>query len=185
MDIPVYIEDELAAIVAQINDAPPIGIDEIFYRFGHGVEVAQSLQQLTGTPTYDSKKFPMVWLITDFTVTKGYLGGYDSVKLNIIICNLTQREYKAAERLENNFKPILVPIRDALIDAISHWPQFSVDEKLQYDETFRYFWGTQGIYGNTGNITNDYIDAIELTNFNIYIKPKVCELEPNQLSHSF
>jgi hypothetical protein len=54
MDAPVYIVDEIAAVVAKVNTAltsASFGHLPVYYMYGHPKEIANRLQQLTNSPT--------------------------------------------------------------------------------------------------------------------------------------
>lgn len=172
MSQPVYIVDEIEAVVAKVNDALSLaGFDElpVYYMYGHPKEISNRLQQLSNSPTEGHKKFPLVILLTDITIDKSIIGFYGSTRLRMLVCNLTQPEYISEERTEKNFKPILHPIKDELINQLSLYKQFTFEDELKYSETDMYYYGSQI---NEKNIFNDRIDAIELKDIRINIRNK-------------
>lgn len=172
MSKPVYIVDEIEAIVAKVNDALTLaGFNElpVYYMYGHPKEIAARLQELSNSPTEAHKKFPLIILLTDITIDKSIVGFYGSARLRMLICNLTQPEYISDERTEKNFKPVLHPIKKELIRQIERHKQFTYEDELQYSETDMYYYGSQI---NDKNIFNDRIDAIELKDIRININNK-------------
>lgn len=174
MSEPIYIVEEIAAVVAKVNQGLYLeGFQylPVYYKYGHPKEIAKRLQELTNSPTEAHKKFPLIILFTDITIEKDTPGFYGSARLRMLVANITQPQLISEERTEQNFKPVLHPIKDELIKQIGLHGQFTYEEELTYDETDMYFYGSQI---NDKNIFNDYIDAIELKNIRINIKNKIC-----------
>ena len=172
MDETIYIVEEMEAIVAKVNTAlteANFGTMPVYYMYGHPKEIAIRLQELSNSPTEGQKKFPLIILFTDITIEKNIIGFYGSARLRMLVANFTQPEYISEQRTELNFKPILHPIKDELINQIDRHSQFTYEDELKYSETDMYFYGSQI---NDKNIFNDYIDAIELKDIRINIKKK-------------
>lgn len=165
----IYLKEEVQTIVSKITITP------LYYMFGHPLEVVDRLQELTNSPTEKDKKYPLIALFADIPIDKRKpIGFYGSAKLTIIIATLTDPKYTAEQRIEKTFKPILQPIKEQLVNLIYRHKQFSFEDELNYTEIEHYYWGKQGLYGNVGNIFNDYIDAIELKDIEVLIKNKIC-----------
>jgi hypothetical protein len=168
VDIPL----EVGEVVSRVQAA--LALPQLVYLWGHPLEIVNTLQEYTKNSVKEVQKFPLVALYTDIPVRKhspadGFFG---LARLHIIIANLTKREYKAPERLTLNFQPILQPIKEELVKQIDRHGQWTRLGELQYEEIERYYWGKQGLYGNDGNIFNDYIDCIELRDIQINIYNK-------------
>lgn len=138
---------------------------QISFFWSHPLEIVNTLQELSEHPDLMFEKFPCIMLYTDIPVRVGASGDYDTCSLNIIIANRTQPNYRASDREQYNFIPILRPIYQMFLMELKNSTVFSVndialDAKHTYIE--RYYWGKESIYGNTGNITTDYLDAIQL-----------------------
>ena len=99
-------------------------------------------------------------------------------RLNFIIAMLTFREFKAAERYAQSFNPFLIPIYELFLNKIAKSGYFRETEpsRIVHTKYDRLYWGRSGLYGNEGNIFNDYIDCIELTDLTLTLKPKNCKL---------
>lgn len=160
----IYLKEEVQTIVSKITIAP------LYYMFGHPKEVVARLQELTQGTTTKDKKYPLIALFADIPVDKKIIGFYGSAKMTIIIATLTDPKLTAEQRIEKTFKPILQPIKEQLVNLIYRHKQFSFPDELNYTEIEHYYWGKAGLYGNDGNIFNDYIDAIELNNIEVLIK---------------
>lgn len=174
MSQPVYIVDEIAAVVDQVNTAltaASFGHLPVYYMYGHPKEISGRLQEMSNSPTEGHKKFPLVILFTDITIEHDTPGFYGAARLRMLVANITQPGYISDERTALNFKPVIHPIKDELIKQISLHRQFTYEEELRYSETDMYYYGSQI---NDKNVFNDYIDATELRDIRINIKNKLC-----------
>ena len=168
----VFIVDEIKAVVDKVNTAltaENFGMT-VYYMYGHPKEITARLQELSNSTTNKDKKFPLIILFTDITITHE-TGYYGSASLRMLICNYTEPTYISEKRTEVNFKPVLHPIKEELLKQISLHQQFTYEGELSYRETDMYYYGSQI---NDKNIFNDWIDAIELDHVRIYIKNKIC-----------
>lgn len=136
-----------------------------FYEYGHPLEIVNTLVQKTNNTSYRAKKFPMICLFQDFKETMD-VEGRSADGLNLVICTDTQPTYSASDRYTNTFKTILYPLWDMLIKYMKQSNKIN-QNVFEYDKYDRLYWGKQGLYGNTGNIFNDYLDAIEIMNLSL------------------
>jgi hypothetical protein len=133
----------------------------IYFMQGNGVEITQRLQQLSGSITQKSKKYPLVWLNRDFKETliasKG--GFYIKCRPKIFIISLTSINYTTDQREEKNFEAILRPVFNKLIESIVSMPTFGKVPitKLNIEKVDRMFWGSNQVEHKT----NDPVDCIE------------------------
>lgn len=146
----------------------------IYYMYGHPIEIQNNLVELTRSPKSKDKKFPLVILFTDIKIQRNKPSGfYGSAKLQMVVANITKPEYKAPERLANNFKTVLHPIKDEFIKQLQLHKQFSFDGEVLFDDIDRYYWG------KSANTFNDYLDCIELQDIEVIIKNKNCSPSNN------
>lgn len=174
MHAPVYIVDEIAEVVTKVNTAltaASFSHRPVYYMYGHPREIANRLTGLTNSPTEAHKKFPLVILFTDITIEKDTPGFYGSARLRMLVCNYTEANYTSEQRTELNYKPIIHPIKDELLNQLSLHQQFTYEGELRYSETDMYFYGSQI---NDKNVFPDRIDATELKDIRINIKNKIC-----------
>lgn len=163
-----YIVDIIGDVVESMrldNETP-------YYLYGHPTEVVNTLAEWTKAPMMKDKKFPIVILFQDFEEDKGRnMAHNSSVSLNLVICTSTKREYKSADRYENTFKPVLYPLYDLFMQKLATSGYFFdiVEGYVPHVKVDRVFWGKDGLYGNTGNMFNDFIDAIEIKNLELTI----------------
>lgn len=151
------------------------GGSDVLYQHGHPREIVETLQEMSNNPETTEKKYPLIALFQDFPERKGLAQG-TQLKLNLIIATLTNRELKAADRYAQSFNPVLIPIYDLFLAKIAKSSFFRETEpsKIVHTKYDRMFWGRSGLYGNQGNIFNDFIDCIEIVDLNLTVKQNIC-----------
>lgn len=162
-----YIVDVIGEIVEKVNETIPC-----YYLYGHPQEIVNTLSEWTKDETKKFSKFPLICLFQDFEESKGENAMINSkVSLNIVICTATEPGYKSEDRYTNTFKTILYPIYNLFMDRLAYSGMIlNADPALiSHTKIDRVFWGKAGLYGNTSNMFNDYIDAIELQNLELEI----------------
>ena len=170
MSSPVIID-----IFRTITEKASVNLDmPLNYMHGHPNEITESLTEMTKNPTAAAGKYPLVALFQDFEEDKS--GDFIKVKLQMIIAVLTSNKMKAPERYDASFRPYLYPIYEELIRVISRSGYFneSTERQVKHIKVDRLFWGRNGLYGNQGNIFNDYVDCIEIKNLSLSVKPLKC-----------
>jgi len=186
---PVYIVDIIGEIVQkvqalvlqkiQMNETSALGstnIQAINYQYGHFEELIETLAQYDADINLRNQKYPLVYLVTDFTEQRGRLAGvYADTRLNIAICHQTKADYKSAERKQKVFEPVLYPIYYELIEQFSKhlMTMAGSADLLQHDKTDRYYWGTREL-GTPKNKLADFVDAIELQNLQVKFDYQPC-----------
>lgn len=165
------IEDMIGDVVAKMRTLG--GVDTPYYQYGHIAEISDILKNMEGDPVNRDRKFPLVILRLD---NPGEVDG-DVVRwnLNIAIVTFTDSGYRAPERLENVFKPVLFPLYDLLMEALTLSPHFSWDgEYPKHTKIDRYYWGSTSGFRNVKQIFDDPTDAIELINLKLNSRIKNC-----------
>jgi hypothetical protein len=162
--------DEIARLTAkrsQIN---------LYYQYGHPAEVIESIAAMSKSRKVSGRRFPLLALFMDFDETKGERSDVQSsVSLHVIIATSTKPLLKAKQRYEETFRSRLYPLYEAFIYSIQTCGYFiNVQELVSHTKTDRLFWGKNGLYGNTNNEFQDYIDAIEITNLKLQTKQNIC-----------
>jgi len=168
VDIFKDVTDAVRLVYDPVVTGPPAsGGKKPYYLYGHPLEIVNILSEKSSNNTLKFEKFPLIVLFQDFpeTIT---LAGRD-VSLNLAIITDTRQDYYAADRYTNTFKTILYPLWDLLIEYMKR--NSNIDQvTFDYQKTDRLFWGKHGLYGNDGNIFNDFVDAIEIENLKLHIK---------------
>lgn len=173
-----HIEDDLETIVANVSTAilPQLQIAQpsitgVYFQFGTILELIETLTQLGKTATGKFKKYPLVFLFVDVKELRGNVGNYTDLKLRIAIINHTSPTFKAKERLEQNFKPILEPIYHELMRQITLSGNMFIGasslDSIRHTATRRYYWGREGEGGNTANKFSDWVDGIDIENLEL------------------
>lgn len=146
---------------------------------GHPLEIINTLNKMKmAGSNFPSERFPLIALFQDFQERRGTGGEvYAEVSLQMVIACLTTPSLNAAQRMEVNFIPTLYPIYDELLKQIVRSRLFLIrdtENEPKHIKTDRLFWGREGLYGNTGSIFDDYLDAIEIKNLDLKIKNQNC-----------
>lgn len=159
----------IGADIYTLNPSPPIPIatDPPYYLHGHPRDIINILSLKATKQAMKYTRFPLIALFQDFKET-GEPGYASTADLHLVICTLTRPEYTAAERYDNTFDAILYPLYDEFIAALEKSTELVFDRHTVERED-RLYWGREGLYENTGNIFNDFIDAIEIINLNVKI----------------
>lgn len=176
MSLPVYISSEIETIVTKVSDKLQTQLGkEVQYMFGHPLEIVKRLQDKDSSLTQKGSKYPLIALFADFRIERGdRLDMYGKTRLNLIIANDTKPEYIAPFRYTANFIPVLYPIYTEFLNQLRLHTQFEFknQDEIKHDVIERLFWGKSGLYGNSGNMFNDYIDCIEIQSLEITIRKK-------------
>lgn len=191
---PVYIVDIFRDVVAATQNAviskknEPVktllqslqeydtNITGIHYQHGHPLEIIETLEQQTQGTTQKFKRFPLVALFQDFPEEKGRSGFDSETTLHILICYGTKNTYKATQRYEKTFKPVLYPIYLELLEQIRLDSRFNVvnTSLIEHTKIDRLYWGRETDSGNKANKFNDLLDCIELKNLKLKLDRKIC-----------
>lgn len=151
----------------------------VYFDYGHYREVANKILEKDRGVASKETKYPIIWLVMDYVESYGnsLAEACRLPNLQIIIATPTEATHDVAQRMEENFKPILYPIYDELLSQIaaSHRFNNNVVSKIKHEKIDRPYWGGQDSYGNgTANLFNDYIDAIQIRNLELSLKNKFC-----------
>lgn len=161
---PYIVTDVFTEIVATVSaelETP------VYSHFGYVNELNETLIQYNESPALFDKKFPLVWLAQPFTITHGknvgLFGEIDELRLFII--KDTDKNWKATERMENNYKPVIYPIYRELVRQLVRSKKFAwYPAPDTYKITDRYYWGE-----SQGNVLIDNVDIMELRISNVKI----------------
>ena len=152
-------------------------ITGVHYMHGHPLEIIETLKQLGDTQTYRFDRYPLIALFQDFPERVTDATGLQSeVTLHLIIARATMPDYKAEKRYEYNFNPVLYPVYESLLLHIHRSKAFTTKgpNLVEHTKWDRLYWGRSGLYGNEGNIFNDWIDCIEIKDLKLKVNTKIC-----------
>lgn len=168
MDAPEYIlTDEIETIVAAAKTA--LGLSVLNYQYGFIQELNQTLKEMEASPAAYASKFPLVYLAEPFTIVRGQESVFGVAKPDLFIINTTTKEWKAKQRMDNNYKPILLPIYREILKQIVKSPVFQhlSSEKIPHTLTKGYYWGE-----NQQTVLNDAVDCLKIGGLELPITHK-------------
>lgn len=177
---PVYVMDIIGDVVSAVSTAL---VDDgtlayaVHYFHDHPLGLIETLQKLTRTAAGQAEKYPFIALMQPFD--ERHSGKDDEemeVTLEVIIATLTTPKLSTDERYVGNYKPILYPIYNEFIEQLYRNGNFSLagNDYVEHTKTDQPYWGHEGLFGNEGNLFQDFIDAIEIKNLKLKIKPINC-----------
>lgn len=162
----------LSDIVANVRaEYDPIGNEKPYYLHGHPIEIISTLQEYTQIASLKLKKFPLIALFEDFEGSEKEGLYLTKAKLNVLIITDTSPTYKAPERYVKTFDTVLTPIYELFIKyCVNSRALNTPKNKIAHTKVNHLYWGKNGLYGNDGNVFNDFVDAIEIKNldFKVY-----------------
>lgn len=165
MNKPEYIfTDEMAIVVeaarVQLNTEEPGLWPVLNYQYGYVEELNETLKQFEDDPSKFDKKFPLVWVAEPFVTTRGDASIFGVVEPDIFIIHTTDKNWKAAERMTNNYKPVLFPIYRQLLTEIVKSVVFSHQspEAIPHKVTKGYYWGEA-----QKTVLNDAVDCLKIS----------------------
>lgn len=136
------------------------------YHHGHPAEIVNLFRQATHDQDVKFEQFPAICLFQDIPEKHSVKGKDREARLNMVIITDTDSKYEASQRYTYTFTPTLIPLYERLMDAIECNGDLQILSD-DYDYFERIYWGKNGLYGNVGDIFNDFIDAIEINNLRI------------------
>ncbi len=187
-EIPLYVVEELKAITVKVSakvltqlQLKDSNITGVHFFNGHPKEIIETLGQLDQEPPFLYQRFPAICLFQDFKEPSGKIIGIRAnPKIQVAIINQTLNDYKAWQRYQENFIPILYPIYNELIKQIKLNGHIQ-GRLVPHTKIDRLYWGRQGIGGGLENKFNDYLDAIELQDLDLrfYEPGCIAGISPN------
>jgi hypothetical protein len=141
--------------------------------FGHRQEIANRLNMKDKDKLYKFQKYPLFVLRLDFPedVTADYV---HNVSLNMAILAFTDKNYRAEDRYEYIFKPILMPLYFEFFEALQNSSELMNIGRIEHTKIDRMYFGVEELSRNTAHIFNDPLDAIELQNLNLKLLDNNC-----------
>lgn len=174
-DTLIYIPDLFAEVVSKVSVAT--GFD-VQYDYGHYEEVQSKLAaKNSGMTDAQQVKYPLLWFVMDFPERRGnYVEVYAEIQAHFMICVTTVKSYSMKERRDAVFLPILYPIYDSFLTEVArdfrHFTVITKDLATHVKIDRPYYQG--GVNKAGEPLFDDYLDAIEIKDFKLQIKPKTC-----------
>lgn len=169
----ICIEDIFADIVQSTNQKLAEHNILASFQFGTLPEIVDNLNALTQA---EANKYPLIALIEPFKQQKGIPNTESRLRLRLLIATYTQKELKADERLQLNFKPILFPVYNKLLQTIQQSEHFKTNH-IRHTVINHFEIGRETLEGYDGTIFNDHIDAIEIQDMELDTKNKQCKIK--------
>lgn len=157
----IVVEDIIGKIIEGAYDKMPL---KPFYHYGTIREIVDTLNQLNNA---GMKKYPIVALIEPFQsrITNEGL----TANLRLLFATFTERNFKAPERLEENYKKILFPMYEAFMANLKKFNRSSLTDHTLVNH---FEMGRESLNGYEGTILNDYIDVLEVKDLGVYFREK-------------
>lgn len=148
----------------------PAGWPVLNYQYGHVEELNETLKQYEKDPARYNLKFPLIWLAEPYEISIGEDGIYGIADPDIFIFNGTEKTWKAADRMTNNYTPILLPIYRELKKQIVISTVFNhtTVESIRHRVRKGYYWDEQQ------KIFNDAVDCLKISGTALRIHNKYC-----------
>jgi len=169
MNTPEYIVvEQLGLVVAEIKGTLELPV--LNYQYGYIKELDETLRQW-GTNSVDAvQRFPLVYVEQPFRLIRGESAAYYAriELLRIFIMQSTQITYKASERMQFNYKPIIYPIKRELLNQLDLSVAFNTNgiSTIKHIEEDRFYWGEsqQSVLTNPVDCTIVTIKDLVLAN---------------------
>lgn len=146
---------------------------EPYYLYGHRLDLNNRLILKSKDLNRKSQKYPLIALRLPVEQIVA-LDDFEEVSLNIAILGFTDKNYKSEDRYENVIKPILYPLYERFLAALSQSSYISGLGTPPHRRIDRLFWGTPEKEGNVKYIFDDPLDAIELVDLKIKVQDLNC-----------
>lgn len=190
--VPVYVVDIIGEVVAAMqdpknprqvlsqiieNEAAVLEdgtlINNINYQKGYFEELIETLFQMDQDPASAILKYPLIYLVQDFTEDRNKPDIYGGLSLDIVILHQTQQTYKIDDRYTKVFKPVLYPLYYSFLDelafhkAVLNYPA----QAIGHYKTDRSYWGRATKQSGRPDKPqiNDYVDGMELNKINLQL----------------
>lgn len=158
------ITDEMEVICNAVKAAlnvPSGSFTVLNYQYGYVQELNETLQQWENDPVQQPLKFPLVWLAEPYNVDHSnpdLPGG--TVDLELFIINKSGKTWKAEERMNANFKPVIYPIYNQLLNQLAISPVTGVTstDLIKHKYSNRYYFGE-----NNRSVLNDVVDCMRVS----------------------
>jgi len=145
---------------------------EIKYIYGGVDECILKIHTMSKTPATNEKRFPCLVLFTDIPEVRGDDAGIE-MKVTIpslIICTATLQKWDAEERMQKNFKEVLLPKYRELLQQLEYNTDLATlsSDLLQHTKINRMSWGKSALF-TENNMGTEFIDAIEIQNLQLSV----------------
>lgn len=169
MNNPEYIlVDELEVIAAATKTS--LGISVLNYQYGYVEELNETLKQYENEPALFDKKLPLIYVAEPYETEHGEAGIFGKADPDIYIFASTQKVYKARDRMEQVYKPIIFPIYREFLKQIVLSVVFDHTsvETLKHKTAKGYYWDKEQ------KLFNDAVDCLRIKGLDLRIHDNYC-----------
>ena len=160
--------DIIGDVVANVRlTFDPLNLEKPFYEFGHPVEIFNLLAEKSQSEKFKYSKYPLIALYLDYNETHRYTLNTIS-GITIAILTETSPEFSSKNRYDQTITPVLQPIYDLFMQELKN-SKYIYSKDFKHTKINRLYYGKQDVFGNSGNIGNDALDAILITQLNLTI----------------
>ena len=148
---------------------------EITYMFGDAQYIKDQLDEYSKVTGVD--KLPLIALFTPVKEKRGQVDIASEAKVQLLIACSSRTEWNNSEREEYSFVNVLRPIYDAFMKAVMQCQQIqhSYDGSMPHVYSENYSYGRYGAYTASGEAVSEPIDAINISDLEIIVKPQICK----------
>jgi hypothetical protein len=146
------------------NDGKPLT-----YNFfpGTPTEIKRRVLELTQSPEYSNKRFPLIGMVYNIKEDSGSKGVYGSAEIPIwIMHTIDKTKPNYEDQMANTIEPFLYPYWNALKTWIKRSGYFHIDitKGVEHGNVNRLNWGNYvaGV-GNTENILGEKVAGLDVT----------------------
>lgn len=166
-----YLPDIMQAVVARVDSVFFSRLVDPFHVFFDKGIYSQVAKKVYGE---GNAKFPLVWLIMNYTEDRSDYRIFADINCNISIVMPTLAEYTQQQRDDITIKPRLLPIYDELIKQIEQEKNFVIvgTGGVRHTRVLRPYWGGGPVGAtDTKNLFHDlYVDEIYVMNLRLKLK---------------
>lgn len=159
-----YPVEEVGTCVEEVKNV--LQLPTLFYKYGYPEELDKELRSFTsGNVETAAMAYPCVWFMQPFTVERGIDGFWGIVRdAKILVIKDTNKAWKAAERMEENFKPVLYPIVRELFNQFNLSSGIAGSYHRKHFVRDLYYWGE-----DQKSLLSNPVDVVEMSNIELYI----------------
>jgi len=159
--------DIIGDVVTKVQGSyDPDDLVKPYYLYGHPLEIFNILAEKSQSESFKYSKYPLIALYVHYTEKVGY-----SHKIqNFIIAILTETKpsFSSKNRYDTTITPVLQPIYELFIEELKKSP-YVWSKDYEHTKTDRLYYGKEDTFGNSGNIGNDALDAIIISDLELQI----------------
>jgi len=156
--------DEMETVVTAVK--ADLQLPVLNYQYGYVEELIQTLKQMEASPGQFDSKYPLVWVAEPYIMDRTDPSVYGIAECDVFIINTSQKDWKAKERMQYNFKPVIIPIYLSILQQIPANPAFSHTDGMvpKHRTVNRYYFSEQG-----KTILTDVVDCRKISGLKLRI----------------